>query len=83
MINISKIRKYMIDNDNMTITQLAERVGKSAATLSRWFSFANMPTVYAEKIAIVLSIPKNEWGEIFFDGTLPGKMPAVEDSKSA
>lgn len=83
MIDISKIRKYMVDNNNMTITQLAKKIGKSAPTLGRWFTLGSMPTFYAEKIAIVLSIPQNKWGKIFFNGKLPDKTLDVDDSKSA
>ncbi|MCQ2439280.1 MAG: helix-turn-helix transcriptional regulator [Oscillospiraceae bacterium] len=66
MVNSKEIRVYMVRNDNMTIKALAEKIGTSPATLSRWLEKQDMPISYAEKIGEALSIPRHNWGPIFF-----------------
>lgn len=66
MINTTEIRVYMLQNDNMTMGELAKRIGKSQATLARWFEKKDMPVEYAEKIAVELHIPREKLATIFF-----------------
>lgn len=66
MINTTELRVYMARRDNMPVNELAKRIGKSPATLSRWLENRDMPVSYAEKIATALEIPQSEWAPIFF-----------------
>lgn len=66
MVNTTELRVYMARRDNMPINELAKRIGKSPATLSRWLENRDMPVSYAEKIAAILEIPQTEWATIFF-----------------
>lgn len=71
MINTTELRVYLTRNDGMSVAALAEKIGKSPATVSRWFENKDMPTKYAEVISQILHIPPNEISAIFFNGVLP------------
>lgn len=66
MVNTTELRVYMTRRNNMTLTELAKEIGKSPATLGRWFENKDMPVSYAESIARVLEIPKEDMIPIFF-----------------
>ena len=66
MIDVTEIRVFMLQNENMTMGELAKRIGKSQATLARWFDKKDMPVEYAEKIAEELQIPRDKLASIFF-----------------
>lgn len=65
MIDITEIRVYMTRQNNMSLKELAKRIGKSPATLSRWFDSGDMPVSCAEKISDVLKIPDEIRTKIF------------------
>lgn len=66
MINVPEIKAYMARRDEMTNKELAEKIGTSPATLTRWFEKRDMPTSAAEKVMNVLDIPVGEAIPIFF-----------------
>lgn len=66
MVNTTELRVYMTRKDNMTVKELAEKIGKSPATVSRWLESGDMPVKYAEMIAKELEIPGHELLPIFF-----------------
>lgn len=66
MVNTTELRVYMTRCNNMTISELAKEIGKSPATVSRWFENKDMPVSYAEIIAKILGIPQKEMISIFF-----------------
>lgn len=74
MINSKAIRKIMIDQGEITVSEIASRIGKSPATVGRWLDAGIMPTIYAEALAEVLEIPLDKRLPIFFDGMLPDKL---------
>lgn len=65
MINVPEIRAQM-GRKNYTIVKLAKEIGKSPATVSRWFEEADMPVEYAEKIALCLGFTYEQMTPIFF-----------------
>lgn len=66
MVNTTELRVYMTRRNNMTLKELAKAIGKSPATVGRWFESGDMPVSYAESIARVLEIPKEDMVPIFF-----------------
>lgn len=66
MVNTTELRVYMTRRNNMTLTELAKAIGKSPATVGRWFENKDMPVSYAESIARVLEIPATDMLTIFF-----------------
>lgn len=66
MVNTTELRVYMTRRNNMTLTELAKAIGKSPATVSRWFENRDMPVSYAESIAKILEIPAKDMLPIFF-----------------
>lgn len=66
MVNTTELRVYMTRCSNMTVKELAKKIGKSPATVGRWLENGDMPVSYAEQIAKVLSIPNEEMIRIFF-----------------
>lgn len=68
MINTTELRVYMTRNGNMSMSELAAKIGKSPATLGRWFESRDMPTEFAEKIIAILNIQQKDIVPIFFDG---------------
>ncbi len=66
MVNTTELRVYMTLRDNMTVKELARKIGKSPATLSRWLDNKDMPVSSAEAIANVLHIPEAKMTKIFF-----------------
>ena len=76
MVDTKALRKIMIDHNNMPVSLLAKRIGKSPATVSRWLDSGVMPTIYAEAIADVLKVPRSERPAIFFNGVFPDKLQA-------
>lgn len=66
MVNTTEIRVHMARRGNMSVTELAARLGKSPATVGRWLEKGDMPVTYAEQIIEILQIPTNEAINIFF-----------------
>lgn len=66
MVNTAEIRAYMARRGNMSVTELAARLGKSPATVGRWLEKGDMPVTYAEQIVEILKIPMIEAINIFF-----------------
>lgn len=76
MIDTMELKVYMMRND-LNVTELARKIGKSPATVRRWIERKNMPTEYAEKIMQVLDIPREKAVYIFFNEMFPVELQKV------
>lgn len=81
MVDTKALRKIMIDKGDIPVSTLAEKIGKSPATVGRWFDSGVMPTIYAEAIANVLEIPNSSRMPIFFNGMLPDNLQNGKHTK--
>lgn len=72
MVNTTEIRVYMARRGNMSVTELAARLGKSPATVGRWLDKGDMPVTYAEQIIEILQIPTPDAINIFFGVVVAG-----------
>lgn len=66
-IDISALRKAMIDVDVLTMSELSRRSGVGRDTLSKIFSGKMLPSFdVAVKLGVALSLTPEEAGKIFF-----------------
>ena len=66
-IDISALRKAMIDSDIFTVSELSRRSGVGRDTLSKIFGGKMLPSFdVAVKLSLALSLTPEEAGEIFF-----------------
>lgn len=73
MVNTTEIRVYMARRGNMSVTELAARIGKSPSTVGRWLESGDMPVTYAERIIEALQIPTDDAINIFFGLRVAGR----------
>ncbi len=66
MVNTIEVKVYMTRKGDMSVKELAHKVGVSPATLGRWFERNDMPTSAAERIIEILEIPEEAQPKIFF-----------------
>lgn len=66
-IDVSALRKSMIDNGISTITELSQRSKVGRDTLSKIFSGKMLPSFdVAIKLSVALNLTHEEAGKIFF-----------------
>ena len=66
MINIKKLQEYMNRSEIGSIDTLADKLGEDRTEVRAYFVAADMPLSLCERIAKLLGIPSEKWGEIFF-----------------